>query len=237
MRALLLLVLLLPAGTASAIRPTEGGLFSFDATDVVEYWDEPTGQVRVFYSIDGPSATRLNDDDGDGIPDFAQDVALTAAEVLAFYEEDRGLRRPLGEEEMGLEPLGGSYALDVYLVDFDGNGDGAFGIDYCIDAPRHCSGYLSIDNYPTGYPSLQNAVDVLTSHELFHGIQNAYDAEQEVWFSEGSAVWGELQYDPDSVDFLWFADEYLADTGRSLDRPRRAPCPRSPTARASGGTS
>jgi len=225
MRALLLLVLLLPAGTASAVRPTEGGLFSFDAEDDVEYWDEPTGQVRVFYSVDGPSATRLNDDDGDGIPDFAQDVALTSAEVLAFYEDERGLRRPLGEEEMGLDPLGGSYALDVYLVDFDGNGDGAFGIDTCINAPRHCSGFLQIDNYPGGYPSLQNAIDVLTSHELFHGIQNAYDSEQDVWFSEGTATWGEVQWDPDSVDFLWFADEYLEDTGRSLDRPPSGPVP------------
>lgn len=225
MRALLILALLLPAGSAWAVRPTEGGMFSFDVTDVVEYWDEPTGAVRVFYSVDGPSVTRLNDADEDGIPDLPQDVATTAAEVLSFYETDMGLRLPISEEDMGLDPLGGSYALDVYLVDFDGNGDGAFGIDYCIDAPRHCSGYLSIDNYPTGYPSLQNAVDVLTSHELFHGIQNAYDAEQEVWFSEGSAVWGELQYDPDSVDFLWFADEYLADTGRSLDRPPSGPVP------------
>ncbi len=225
MRALLILALLLPAGSAWAVRPTEGGMFSFDVTDVVEYWDEPTGAVRVFYSVDGPNVTRLTDSDEDGIPDLPVDVANTAAEVLRFYEDDMGLRPPISEEEMGLDPLGGSYALDVYLVDFDGNGDGAFGIDHCIDSPRHCSGYLTIDNYPTGYPSLQNAVDVLTSHELFHGIQNAYDAEQEVWFSEGTAVWGELQYDPDSVDFLWFADEYLADTGRSLDRPPSGPVP------------
>jgi len=228
MRALLLLpLLLLPARPGWAIRPTEGGMFSFDDTDVVESWDEPTGAVRVHYSVEGPNVTRLTDDDADGVPDFPADVAITAAEVLQFYADDLGLRPPIGEEEMGLGELGGSYALDVYLIDFGGNADGAFGIDECIDAPRHCAGYLTIENdfFGYGYPSLQNAIDVLTSHELFHGIQAAYDAEQEVWFSEGTAVWGEKQFDPDSQDFLWFADEYLADAGRSLDRPPSGPVP------------
>jgi len=227
MRPLLLVLLVVPAMDAWAIRPTEGGMFAFDDTDVVESWDDPTGAVRVHYSIDGPNSTRLDDDDDDGFPDFPQDVAVTTAVVLDFYEVDLGLRRPLSEEEMGLGELGGSYALDVYLVDFGGNADGAFGYDDCIDAPQHCSGYLTIENdfFGYGYPSLENAIDVLTSHELFHGVQAAYDAEQEVWFSEGTAVWGEKQYDPDSWDFLGFADEYLADSGRSLDRPPSGPVP------------
>ncbi len=214
-------------GVGHAIRPTEGGMFSFDASDVVESWEEPTGAVRVHYSVEGPNATRLDDDDDDGVPDFAQDVAVVSAEVLDFYALDLGLRLPIGEEEMGLGELGGSYALDVYLVDFDHNGDGAWGNDACLDGPNHCSGYLTIENDFSGYgyPSLAAAIDILTSHELFHGVQAAYDAYQEVWFSEGTAVWGEKQFDPDNVDFLWFADEYLADTGRSIDRPPAGPVP------------
>jgi len=219
--------LLCTPAAARAQRPTEGGMFSFEATDVVEHWDEPTGQVRVHYSVEGPSVTLLDDDDTDGIPDFAQDVATTAATVLAFYEEDMGLRLPLSEQEMGLSALGGSFALDVYLVEFAGTGDGAFGIDTCSSDPFHCSGFLSIENdfVGYGYPSLQMAIDVLTSHELFHGVQQAYDSRQEVWFTEGTAVWGERAYDPDSLDFLRFADAYLADTARSLDRPPTGPVP------------
>jgi len=215
------------SGTADAQRPTEGGLFSYDETDVVESWDEPTGRVRVHYSVEGNNVTLLADDDTDGIPDFAQDVANTAAAVLAFYEDDLGLRAPVSEEEMGLGELGGSYALDVYLVDFAGNGDGAFGIDTCDSDPFHCSGFLSIENdfYGYGYPSLQLAIDVLTSHELFHGVQQAYDSRQDSWFTEGTATWAERAYDPDSDDFLRFADAYLADTARSINRPPIGPVP------------
>jgi hypothetical protein len=218
---------LLIAPPASAVRPTSGGMFSFSADDVVEAWDEETGSIRVHYSVQGPNETRLDDDDGDGIPDFPQNIARTTAEVLDFYEIEIGLRRPLGEEEMGLAQLGGSYALDVYLVDFDHMGDGAFGIDTCDSDPSRCSGFLSIENdfVGYGYPSLQLAIDILTSHELFHGVQGAYFGDYPVWFSEGTGVWGELRFDPDSLDFMWFADSYLEDTGRSLDRPPTGPVP------------
>ena len=218
---------LLLALPAQAIRPTSGGMFSFEPEDVVEHWDEPTSAIRVHYSVDGPNATIPTDSDGDGFPDFAQDVAITTAEVLEFYELEIGLLRPMGEEEMGLTELGGSYALDVYLVDFDHTGDGAFGIDACENDPHVCSGFLTIENDFSGYgyPSLQFAIDVLTSHELFHGVQNAYFGDHPIWFAEGTAVWGELRFDPDSLDFMWFADSYLEDTSRSLDRPPTGPVP------------
>ena len=222
---------LLSALPAQAVRPTEGGMFSFDSSDVVESWDEPGAQIRVHYSVQGPNVTVLDDVDGDGVPDFAQDIAVTTAEVLDFYEAQTGLRRPLTEQEMGLSELGGSYALDVYLVDFGGNGDGAFGLDTCSDDPLVCSGYLNIENDFAGaigywgYPSLEVAVDVLTSHELFHGIQNSYNGDHPIWFSEGTATWGELRFDPASEDFMYFAGAYLEDAGRSLDRPPTGPVP------------
>ncbi len=211
---------------ALAVRPTSGGTFHFEADDVVESWDEPTGLVRVHYSVDGPSQTRMDDDDGDGIPDFAQDIATTTAAVLDMYA-DLGLRYPITEEEMGLSELGGSYAYDVYLLEFDHMGDGAFGVDSCSSAPDICSGFLMIENDFSGYGygNLDTAVDVLTSHELFHGVQYAYDSNQSVWFTEGTATWGERQWDEDSYDFMGFADEYLEDTGRSLDSPPTGPVP------------
>ena len=209
---------------ATAQRPTEGGLFSFDPADDVQTWDEPGGVIRVHYSVSGPNATLPADEDNDLIPDYPQDVARKAAEVLQFFATS-GFRPPVSEADLALGELGGSAALDIYLVDFGLSADGSFGLDQC-DTSR-CAGYLIIENDFTGYsyPSLEVAVDVLTSHELFHGVQYAYSAGLPIWFSEGSAVWAEKQWDPGSTDFLRFASAYLGDTDRSVDRPPGGPVP------------
>lgn len=211
-----LILLLLSAAQA---RPDSGsGLFSFDSSDVLEHVDGPAGTVRVHYSIDGPNVTILDDDDASGYPDFAEEVAATAEDVLTFYA-DLGFLLPLTESEMGLSELGGSDALDFYLVDFGGGSDGQFSVDAC--AGSVCSGYMIIENdfAGYGYSSLSGAIKVLTSHELFHGVQYAYNANQPVWMSEGTAVWAEHQYDDDVYDFYWFCSEYLEDPGRSINSP------------------
>ena len=212
---------------AVAERPTEGGMFSFDQADDVRNWDEPSGAIRVHYSVEGPNVTLLADADADGVPDYPQDVARTAAEVLQFFATERGLLRPVGEQALGLGELGGSYALDIYLVDFAGNADGSFGLDMCRESPDQCAGYLVIENDFEGYSytTLDEAINVLTSHELFHAVQYAYTAGLPVWMSEGTAVWAEKQWDPASKDFLRFASAYFRYTARSLDRPPGGPVP------------
>ncbi len=212
------LILLLSAAAFAARPDNGGGLFSFDDADVLEYVDGPEGLVRVHYSIDGPNVTRLADEDASGYPDFAEEVAATAEDVLDFYAA-LGFLLPLSESEMGLSELGGSDALDFYLVDFGGSADGQFSVDTC--AGGVCSGYMIIENDFSGYgySSLSEAIAVLTSHELFHGVQFSYSANQPVWLSEGTAVWAEHQYDSSVDDFYWFCSEYLEDPGRSIDSP------------------
>lgn len=211
--------LLLLVGLALA-RPTEGGIYAFDETDVIATYDGPLGLVRVTYSESGNNEVREGDDDADGVPDFVEEVAESAEDVLGAFEA-AGFRAPVTEEEMGLDPAeyGGSAAFDFYLVDFDGVGDGQFSTDKCRDGI--CAGYMVMENdfRGYGYPSISEAIRVLTSHELFHAVQAAYNASQPGWMSEGTAVWAELLYDPENEDFLWFCDAYLEDVGRSLDRP------------------
>lgn len=212
-----LAALLLPADAEA--RPDDGaGLFTFDAADVVEFWDVPDARVRVHFSSDGPNATVPADSDGDGVPDFVATVGLEVAEVLAFYEA-MGFRVPLFEADIGLAPLGGSADLDVYLVDFGGSSDGQFGVDGCLRGV--CAGHLLIENDFSGYgyPSLDHAAQVLASHELFHGVQYAYAQDLDPWFSEGTAVWAEHLYEPEVEDYLRFCTAYLGDVGRSIDRP------------------
>lgn len=209
---------LLLALPALAERPDEGGLYAFDGEDTLATHDGPLGRVRVTYSASGPNEVREGDDDGDGVPDFVVAVAESAEDVLAVYEAT-GFRAPVAESEMGLDGLGGSDAFDVYLVDFAGVADGWFSTDACRGAI--CSGYMVMENdfRGYGYPSIDEAIRVLTSHELFHAVQAAYNANQPDWMREGTAVWAELLYDPDNDDFFYFCNAYLDDVGRSLDRP------------------
>ncbi|MCX4241046.1 MXAN_6640 family putative metalloprotease [Paraliomyxa miuraensis] len=227
-RLLLVGALALPCATARAEpRPTEGGLWSFDGDDVVEHWDEPTGVVRVHYSVAGRNQTRLLDDDGDLVPDFPQQVAQTTAQALSIFADELLLRPPVSEATLGLELLGGSPALDVYLVDFGGASDGRFGVDGCTEGgPRHCVGFLVIENdfVGYGYGSLQEAVEVVAVHEAFHAVQAAYGTLP-IWMSEGMAVWGQRQFAPQWPDFLHWCNAYLAAPGRPLDEPPPGPVP------------
>ncbi|MEQ1505901.1 MAG: MXAN_6640 family putative metalloprotease, partial [Myxococcota bacterium] len=211
---------------AAAIRPTEGGLFSFDATDVVESF-EPDPRIRVHYSVSGPNETVLTDFDHNDIPDYAETAASVAVLALDLYAET-GFRAPLTEADLGVGELGGSPALDVYLVDFDRQADGQYGTDACKSDPdSRCSGFLTIENDFSGYSYASTTVglEVVISHELFHGVQFAYTADLEVWASEGTAAWAEQLYAPGSQDYLRFANAYLAEPGRGLSDPPVGPAP------------
>jgi len=216
-----------PAPLAAGDRPDDGvGLFHFEPEDVLAAIDGPEGRVRVHYSVEGPSVTLLDDVDGNGLPDFAEEVAATSEQVLDRYEE-LGFRLPVSEAEMELGPLGGSAAFDFYLVEFDGNGDGMFSLDACRVNPNHCSGYMVMENdfYGYGYSNLTSAIQTLTSHEIFHAVQMAYESDSPIWYTEGTAEWAQRQFDKENEDFIWFASAYLDDTGRPLDEPPTGPVP------------
>lgn len=220
------LALALAPTLARAERPTEGGLWSFDPGDEVLTHDDVAGGVRVHYTIAGDHAVPLEDDDADGVPDYVAQVGATTHDVFNKFAE-LGLRAPVAEAELGLGPLGGSAAFDVYLVDFGGDADGVFLVDACAGGPPRCAGAFAMENDFAGYSyaSLTEAVDTVTSHELFHAVQGAYVKELPVWLSEGTATWAERQFRPDSRDYLRLCDRYLADPTRSIFKPPAGPVP------------
>lgn len=223
------LVVVVAAGLAPSLaragRPDTGGdLHRFAPEDVLAFVDSASGRVRVHFSTSGPNQTRLADADGDGTPDMPQQVAETADAVLDTFAA-AGFRAPLNESAVRLEPLGGSDAFDFYLVDFGGGADGSFSVDACVDGL--CAGHMLVDNdfAEFNYPSIPAAVRVLSSHEMFHAVQAAYRETLPVWLSEGTAVWAEDLFQPGVLDFQQFAEAYLEDADRPIDRPPVGPVP------------
>jgi hypothetical protein len=203
--------------------PGNGLQFNFEPGDVVEAFTSPGGKFLVHFTRGGPNAVPAADEDGSGTPDFVEQVAGVYDEVEAHYEA-LGFRPPKSDE--GQPDNGGDGKFDVYLIDFAGIGDGTFQVDACdVEAPERCAGYMVQENdfAGYGYPSTLVANRILGSHELFHGIQAAYDRGQGSVFAEGTAVWATESFDPSLGDFEAFIDGYLDNPSRSLDVPLPGP--------------
>lgn len=130
--------------------------------------------------------------------------------VYTTYKK-AGYRRPVGDGYAG----GKKNYIDIYLRDvYD---QGYYG--YCspdgspAGAPKGSTiakAYCVLDNdyarsqYGTRHTPVEN-LKVTAAHEFFHAIQFGYDAGEDVWLMEGTAVWAEdAIYDGinDNVQYL-----------------------------------
>ena len=209
-----------PVGRVRAeIRPAPGATADaprFESNDKVETLDSEGGFFRVHYTRAGTNAVPRTDRNGDGVPDYVASVAQNFDAVLAFYRE-RGFREPVRDGELAGNH-GGNDRFDVYLLDFPTSADGAYRQDEECLAASSCSGYMLLDNDfdARGYPSLEHAVRLVASHELFHAVQRAYLVENSGILNEGTAVWASEAFDAKTGDLEFQAAAYLKQPERSL---------------------
>lgn len=212
------------------IRPTDTSvqqMFRFDPGEGIERFGVDGGEFVVHFTRAGRNAVPARDTNDSGVPDFVEDVAQVYEDVGVTYRR-WGFRQPLRDTTVSSN--GGDGRFDVYLLDFARSSDGAFRLDECSATnPDACIGYMVQENdfVGYGYPSLTEATRILGSHEFFHAVQAAYDAEQNVIVSEGTAVWATEQDDPSSDDFENFIGAYLSRPDRSLDSASTGPVPAS----------
>jgi hypothetical protein len=158
--------------------------------------------------IDAPAPADLDGAaDGDGVPDYVERVLKVAAHVHATENGKLGWRAPRSDGRRG----GGRGRTDVYLKEL---GRRLFGyaapdrgqVPEGRRLPRRLHGYLVLDNDydPSQYPGTKPLADlqVTFAHEYCHILQMGYDAYQDAWMAESTAVWMEDQVYNGIDDYL-----------------------------------
>jgi hypothetical protein len=187
-----------PALAADPIvpRPTTGGTYAYTVQEAQPYVG---ARAVVHYVRTGLAAPPLNDDDGNGYPDFVEQASLAADEALLYYERS-GFKAPL------LDTAGPDTKPDIYI---DSLPAGTFGLTF---AQANSEGGTFVLVSPRLDPTKLEAFASLrmtVAHELAHVIQFSYVTTGEFprWAAEGSAVALSMLVFPQADDLA--ADDYL----------------------------
>jgi hypothetical protein len=200
---------------APAARPTDHPDPNRSAYSVPEAPRSPscTPHFCVHWVAEGIDAPNLADADADGIPDHILRVQAVAEHVYAVENGVLGWRPPKSDGRRG----GGRGKTDVYLDQIGGalfgyaapdRGQASKGL-----LPRHLHGYLVLDNDydPSEFPGTvaQQDLEVTFAHEYSHILQFGYDAYQDAWFAESTAVWMEDQVYDGINDYLRYVRRWV----------------------------
>ena len=220
------LVLLLAAESALAgpcARPTDSGGDQGYAYGDVAPQTYGTSTVLVWYVTEGIHAVNHMSSRPDAVPDDVVEVARVTSDALERYLE-LGFLAPISDTlnpECGEN--GGDERLDVYLVAMQG-ADGMTAIEpgRCAtqgNATRCASHILAKADFAGSYATPAEGIRTVLPHELFHAVQNAYDAELDRFWAEGTAEWAANWLDPSLRDFERNLPAFFTQTSRALDAP------------------
>ena len=174
-------------------------------------------RVVVHYVVLGIDAPPLNDNDGNGVPDYVERVG-EAADVALDYYERRGFRAPLPDAG------GPDSRPDLYISRF---APGTLGVAFpAANAAGGAFAVVSNNLDPSAGRSFAS-VYATVAHELFHLVQFSYfarGAEPNIppWILEGTAAGLEGRVYPDLDDLVtslqlrrWFSATQVPVTAQS----------------------
>jgi Family of unknown function (DUF6055) len=168
----------------------------------------------VHWVAEGVDAPSLADGNGDGVPNFVEQVLRIAEHVHEVENEKLGWREPRSDGRKG----GRNGKTDIYLSQIGGELFGYAAPDRGQASeqhriPRRLHGYLVIDNdySPFEFPGTKPLEDlqVTLAHEYNHILQFGYDAFQDPWFAESTATWIEDLVYPEIDDYLRYVRRWV----------------------------
>ena len=194
-----------PAGQREAdrllARPTdEAGDPEGDGYTVPEHTPICTTNFCMHWVTTTADAPDLTDTDGDGAPDIVEAMAAELEAVRSSQNGTLGWANPIADGARG-----GSNKVDVYLAELaDGGVLGYAATDPGQADPHHKYAYMVMDNDYADQGDPFEAMQVTAAHEYNHVLQFAYDAAQDTWMSESTAVWMEDRVHDAADDYLGF---------------------------------
>ncbi|HEX5928809.1 MAG TPA: MXAN_6640 family putative metalloprotease [Solirubrobacterales bacterium] len=168
----------------------------------------------VHWVAEGIDAPELHDRDGDGVPDFVEQVERVAERVHEVQNDELGWREPKSDGRRG----GRRGKTDIYLSQIGGELFGYAAPDRGQATrehrvPRRLHGYLVLDNDYSAFefPGTDAAQDlkVTLAHEYNHILQFNYDAFQDPWFAESTATWMEDEVFDGIDDYLRYVRRWV----------------------------
>jgi Family of unknown function (DUF6055) len=175
-----------------------------------------TAHFCVHWVAAGIDAPSLSDANGNGVPDYVERVQAVAEYVFSIENGKLGWRLPKSDGK-----LGGNGKTDIYLSQLGGALFGYAAPDRgqatrAHPVPRSLHGYLVLDNDydPFEFPGTTQLGDleVTIAHEYNHILQFGYDAYQDPWFAESTAVWMEDQVYDGIDDYLRYMPRWVNGT-------------------------
>ena len=196
---------------ATVLRPTNGGTYAYGTPEAEPYVG---ANVVVHYVTTGPSAPPLNDDNGDGYPDYVEAVAGAADAALLYYQQ-HGFKAPL-PDTAGVDPK-----PDIYI---DALPPGTFGLTFGERTGEGGSFVLVSPRLDPSVPKAFGGLSTTVAHELFHVVQYSYVASGRLprWAAEGSAVAMAMLVFPSIDDSVatGYLDQWLTTPWLPLDDER-----------------
>jgi hypothetical protein len=201
-------------------RPTSPGGFAGYQYGAASVRTLDSTRVRAHYTLEGPHAVNPASSRADAVPDDVARVTEVAEEALSYFAQ-LGYRAPGSDVDATCAEDGGDARLDIYLVAF-GGADGQAATQNCRieQGVRRCATFVLIErDFARRYRSAFEGIRTVVPHELFHAVQNAYDADVDRFFAEGTAQWVTKRLYPDLGDFERNLPAFFQERGRALDAP------------------
>ncbi|MGH2982472.1 MAG: MXAN_6640 family putative metalloprotease [Solirubrobacterales bacterium] len=166
-----------------------------------------TAHFCVHYVATTPDAPDPADGNGNGVPDYVEQVASVAETVYGVENGALGWQAPRPDGARGGDPR-----VDIYLAQLRGEVFGYAAPDIG-QAGRSQYAYLVVDDdYATAeFPGTVPLIDlqVTLAHEYNHVLQFGYDIAQDLWFYEATAVWIEDRVYPQLDDYLRYIKRWV----------------------------